>query len=185
MNIGEEKNYVYELISELITERRKLTEEIHLWKERLNQLLEMEELGIKEVDILGMVDMRNAQLNNQEIENLKREFNARFEALEKRKEKEKEEKSIIPKQVIEEAKERDSKNKPVKSLDAITATPQIISVLKEAGRPVKLVHLKQLLEDKLEARIDGDNFSKNIIRQAMERDSRIVRASRGYYQYKN
>lgn len=174
MNINEEKNYIYSIINELIKERRSLTEEIYLWKERLNELNSLEELGFNQLNAVGMVEMKNSNINKIKKENLKKEFISNKKEIEK----------TIPKNLIEIEKDKDYKIKHIKN-DINYLTTGIVNVLKEIGRPAKLSEIREELENKLDTKIKHSNFSNNIMPRAMKIDNRINRPHRGYYQYLN
>jgi hypothetical protein len=105
-------------------------------------------------------------------------------AVEKIEESEKPEEKI-PKKIIEEAKRKEQdKAGGNKQVDFQQATSAIRTVLKETGRPIAIPDLHKKVEEVMDRKLDLKNFRTNILFRAVKNDDKIVRAGRGFYQYK-
>lgn len=194
MNIDEEKTYIYSMMREITEERRRLTDIYYSLKNRLDSLHQLEQMGLEKLSIKGYIDLYNQYSKNQNqiaIANIERETKHVINELSKNNlnnpEQEKEEQDlvkevIIPKSEIEIEKDKEPRKRSHLNLDKVTDV--IISVLKEAGVPMPMQALYEKVCEKLNRDINPHNFRANIMPRAMQKNNKIQRVMRGYYQYK-
>lgn len=191
VNINEEKAYIYTMMKEITEERRRLTDIYYSLKKRLDTLYQLEQRGLENLSIKGYVDLcneYNQRQNEIAISNIKRETkhiiselkNAKFNNSEDEKEEQNTE--AIPKHEIEKEKDKEPKRKSYLNVDKVIDC--IVSVLKEAGTPMATKALHQKVCEQLGRDIKSHNFRANIMPKAMQRNDKIQRVTRGYYQYK-
>jgi hypothetical protein len=183
MNIDEEKEYIYSLMREITSERRKLTDIYYDLKKRLDELNSLEVRGLNELSVSGYIDLINKRDNNVVANNLRREL----ESVTKEPAPAKEE-SIIPKNKIDDLKEADrrkSRRNFKKKLNTDKVYSEMCIVLKEAGIPLKVDEIRIRLEKRLEQELSPTNFRNNLLQRILKKtDTRVERASFGYYQYR-
>lgn len=192
MNIKQEKENIFSIIQNLTSERRKLTEErmeltreISDWKNRLNQLINLEERGLDNLKIDGYIELYNRRNNETEILNKKRELQEELNKLQDNIIEEKKDiiEEIIPTKEKEEFKDK-IKFKSSGKLDLDKVGPLIINILKENGIPLKSKRLHSLLEEKLGTSVKYKNFSNNIMPRVIIKFPKVERITRGTYQYR-
>lgn len=175
MDISKEKEHIYSLMRNIVEERRILSDMYYGLKERLNKLNELELKGIGELDLKGYVDLHNRFNKEVAVTNIKRET----EQIVKRIEEPKVE-NLIPVKVIEESKKNIRGNYTnIDKVIGITA-----SVLKEKGIPMGISDMYKEVSDRIDERLTEANFRNNIIKKMLQRNPKVQRAMRGYYQYK-
>jgi hypothetical protein len=194
MNINNEKEMVYQIITELTAERRKLTEErfaltkeIGEWKERLNELNRLEEKGLDNLDTIGLYELRKKAHNNQEILNVTRETKSLVENMLKEQtieEQPKEENKLFT--VAEQEKEKDRQVRRGVGKEqrgfAESQFHKAISILKEAGVPMKADKLKAELEKELGREINYKTFANGILAK-LSNHPKVTKPMRAFYQY--
>ncbi len=99
--------------------------------------------------------------------------------------------NVIPKALVEEAKERESKltnshkkERIATGLKTKEAIFFITKILKEAGRPVKANDIHKQLMELSGCEIEKKNFTGNIFNRVLKAEPRIQRVTPGYYQYR-
>lgn len=193
MNIDEEKTYIYTMMKEITEERRRLTDIYYSLKKRLETLYDLEQRGLDNLSIKGLVDLSNEYNKRQNeiaIYNIERETkhiineikNANLNNPEEVKEDQNAIKEAIPKHEIEKEKDKEPKRKGYLNVDKVIDC--IVSVLKEAGTPMAIKALHQKVCEQLGRDIKSHNFRANLLPKAMQRNNKIQRVTRGYYQYK-
>lgn len=186
MNINREKEYIYKLMKELITERRQITATYFDLKERLDELTKLEQRGLTDLNIKGYTDLHNDLSKDRAINNIKRESEHQINKISK----EAEQANISSKQSnLNEEVDKHKINSPPKSnrisLDRIISV--ITQILKESGTPLSTNQLRDAVNSKLEGEyyIGKSNFGSNIMYRINQRtDTNIEKVHRGYYQYR-
>jgi phosphosulfolactate synthase (CoM biosynthesis protein A) len=181
MNILEEKQYIYEMMKDITSERRKLVEIYWDLKKRLDFLNSLEERGLEELSLEGYIDLHNKINKEIAVENIKRESSYIIEEIEKPKKEKNEVEKATELQKDYSARKRKGKTSYI-NRDKVIST--LTSILKEEGAPIKVKELY----NKVNAVIDGDlkyaNFQNNIVPKAMEKNKKIERITKGFYQYR-
>lgn len=187
MNINQEKDYLYSMISEMTKERSKLTDAILSLLNRIDNLNEVERLSHnKEREVIFVEEPIEFQEPNLPVEESLSDIIARHNRENKKheevkvEEEIKVEESIIPRLEIDRAKDRLPKRKP---LSSERATSLIVEILKEAGKPLgaNVIHAK--LCEMTSRNITKSNFNSNVLPRAVRGSKNIERATFGYYQY--
>lgn len=203
MNINEEKEHLYNMMRDITSERRQLTDMYFGLKERLDDLNKLEQRGLKDLSVKGYIDLYNKEEPELVAKNLQREMNHLAHKIMAEPRQEEEENSIIPKSVISEQRFADSnkiiktkktkevkepkesklKIKSKKTIPYEKISDAVIEILKEKGTPVKMSDLFILLNVKFDGAIHKGNFQTNVIPRMMEDDSNLEKPYRGFYQY--
>lgn len=188
MNITEEKAFIYEMMKDITKERRLLFDAYFDLKKRIDFLNSLEEKGIEELSIEGYLDLHRKSQKETIINNIKRETDHQIQKIEKeyiieesRKNEENQEKSIIPTPIISEAVHQERKKRGNLSKEKVATTT--ISVLKDAGVPLKLSELINRVGVILDAKISKSSFQNTTLPELMEKD-KLDRPMRGFYQYR-
>jgi hypothetical protein len=181
MNINQEKEHLYSMMKDITDERRRLTDIYWDLKKRLDFLNSLEERGIEELSLDGYIDLHNKINKEMAVENIKRESSYIIEEIKNpKKEKNKVEKEVeIQKDNI--AKKRKGRGNYI-NRDKVIST--LSSILKEEGKPIKVKELYSKVNAVMDIDIKYSNFQNNIIPQAVEKNSKIERVTKGYYQYR-
>lgn len=190
LNISDEKKYLYELMKEITTERRKLTDMYSGLKERLDEISKLEKLGLDEIPIQTIIDFNNSKNAKRRIANIERHTGHTIKKIENEAELKANpaEREIIPKVEIEIEKEKVSKQSPTrksKGMPLDKAAGVIAHILKEKGIPLKAKDLHALVNEQVDAPIELGNFTKNTLPRSSKLNPRINNVSRGYWQYLN
>lgn len=178
MNIGEEKRYIYEQMSDITQERRKLTDIYYELKKRLDGLNQLEERGFGELSTKGYVDLHNEKSKTVPINNMFREMNHIAKKIEKDHDKRDE---SVPEEDIIKEKHKEPKKRGSLDLDKVSAL--IAETLKESGRPMTIPDIHKKVSEKTDYNISLSNFRTNILRRALDKNKKITKAMRGHYQY--
>lgn len=179
MNIGEEKAHIYHLMSEITSERRKLTEMYYDLKARLDELNKLEIRGLDDLSLKGYVDLYNNREKELKVANIKREMGSILKKVEEKPVIK--EDIIIPKKEIEKEKDKLKKRSSQINLDKVIGL--ITTVLKETGTPMNVKAIYKQVINKSDMDIKLPNFRNNILPRACQRNKKIQKAMRGYYQY--
>lgn len=190
MNISDEKKYLYEMMREITTERRRLTDMFYELKPRLDELIRLETKGLDRVPIKGIVDLHNAQDASRQISNIQRQADHAIQAVKQEAEIKFNpvEKEIIPKAEIEIEKEKEVKqtqSRRGKGMSLDKAAGVIAHILKDKGIPLKAKDLHELVNEQVDTPIELGNFTKNTLPRSSKLNPRINNVSRGYWQYLN
>lgn len=192
MKVSEEKRYIYEMMREITTERRRLTDIYYDLKKRLDELNSLEIRGLEDLSLKGYVDLHSHRNREVCVENIKRESERAIRrVLDSSNEIEEKSVSIIPQDEIDRAKEIDSLGKVKMSKEKRKSTqlslkeivPAIEEALRESGIPLSIDDIRIEVEKILGKEINKGNFQRNILPRATKQSDRIKRATRGYYQY--
>jgi len=197
MNINKEKEYIYNIISELTLERRKLTEERMLltqeigdWKNRLNELNNLEEKGMDNLDIMSFVELKQQAEKNRELLNVKREteniitnINEKIEVAPIIEQKE-EENVLFTVAEQEKQKDREARNRVGKTRVKVDEkfAQRAVMILKENGIPTRAKALHEQLEKEFEVELEYRKFANNVMR-LLDNNPKISKPMRGFYQY--
>lgn len=188
MKISEEKKYLYDMMSEITTERRRLTDMYFDIKKRLDELIMLETKGLDEIPIESLVSLHNDRETNRMKENIQKFADHAIHKVEKEHEEivNPTPPEIIPKREIELAKERESKKSVGRkrtqlSIDRVSSL--IAQSLKENGSPMRVADLYERVCELSEQPITRNNFRNNILPRAMKINKNIDNVQRGYYQY--
>lgn len=190
LNISDEKKYLYEMMREITTERRRLTDMFYELKPRLDELIRLETKGLDRVPIKGIVDLHNAQDASRQISNIQRQADHAIQAVKQEAEIKFNpvEKEIIPKAEIEIEKEKEVKqtqSRRGKGMSLDKAAGVIAHILKDKGIPLKAKDLHELVNEQVDTPIELGNFTKNTLPRSSKLNPRINNVSRGYWQYLN
>lgn len=194
LDIQEEKKFLYEMIADLIADRRQTTDLIHDFKSRLNEIIRLENLGLDKIPIQSIVDLHNAREVQRMTTNIEREANHIIRKTEKETEVKASpiEEVVIPKAELEakielekEIEIKQTQTKKGKGMSLSRAADVIVDVLKEKGIPLKAKDLLNLVNERLDTPIELSNFTKNTLPRSSKLNPKINRASHGYWQYRN
>lgn len=190
MNIQEEKQYIYVMLKDITTERRKLVDMYYDLKKRLDFLNSMEEKGIEDLSITGYIDLHNKIQKEATINNIKRENEHQIQKIEKKyiieeskKNEEKIEESIIPEEIIKEEVHK-TKVKRTGQISRERIYSSIINALKDAGIPIKISEILKRVNEDLDVAIKKANMQTNILPDLLKINKKIERPMKGYYQYR-
>lgn len=186
MNINEEKQYLYSMMSDVTQERRKLTDIYHSLKERLDELNTLEIKGLEELSLSGYVDLHNKRSKEVKIANISREMNRAIDVVEESFNPKVEE--VIPKYEIDIDKEIEHKEKPVVKSGQFNldkAVGVVAMILKESGKPMKAKNIYKEICETTNYNVSLSNFTNNILPKICKKNKKVNRAMRGYYQYSN
>lgn len=195
MNINEEKEHLYNMMRDITSERRKLTDMYFGLKERLDDLNKLEQRGLQDLSVKGYVDLYNKVEPEIVAKNIQREMNQLAQKIMAEPKEQEEEKSIVPKSVISEQRYADSNKvmkskkieeskKRIKQIPYDEIADSVMEILKEKGSPIKMSELLTTLNVKYEGAIGKGNFQTNIIPRMMEEEKyKIEKPYRGFYQY--
>ena len=182
MNIQEEKLFIYSMMKETTEERRKLTDIYYGLKERLDFLNNLEQRGIEDLSLKGYADLHNQTYKEAVINNIKRESEHQIQKIENHHIIEESEKSVIPKEEVAEAVHKENKKRRgIFSADKLQSTT--ITVLRDAGVPLKLEELLNRVSIVLDSKINKSTFQNNVITKLLEKN-KVDRPMRGFYQYR-
>lgn len=189
VDIQKEKEYIYSIMREVSKERRELTKIYFGLKERLDDLMKLERLGIENISATGYVNLRNNIDKETMIENIKRETSQAIQNIENENygltNSEAMRKENIASKIKEEIQaEKNSSKVKVKKLSTEAITGIVSNILKEFGTPMELSKIHKELNDRIDYNITMKNFSNNIIYRVMKNTNRVERVSRGFYQYR-
>lgn len=184
MNLQDEKSYLYEMMRDITKERRKLVEMYYGLKERLDFINSMEQKGIEELSLDGYIDLFNKTQKETVINNIKRESEHIIDKIEKDNNIEESRISVNIKEEIkkEDAQKRKGRGKGI-GVNKEKVYSAISEILKECGTPIALPKLHDSVNKKLDSNIKYDYLQNTLLRDAMAKNKKIQRASRGYYQY--
>lgn len=198
MNISDEKKYLYDMIADLIADRRRTIDLIYDFKSRLNEIIRLESLGLNEIPIQSIVDLHNVRDIQRMTTNFERETNHIIRKTEEEVEVNPVEREAIPKVEpkieflprvkIEEEKEKVSNQSPTRKSRGMPlnkAAEIIAHILKEKGIPLKAKDLHALVNEQVDTPIELGNFTKNTLPRSSKLNPRINNVSRGYWQYLN
>lgn len=189
MKISEEKKYLYEMMTDITTERRKLTDMYFDIKKRLDELILLETKGLEDIPIESLVSLHNSRETDRMKKNIQKFANQAIQTVEKEHEEivNPTKPEIIPKKEIELSKERET-NKlsggSGRKLSSERVASLIAQALKENGVPMKVADLYDRVCELSELPISRNNFRNNILPRAMKINPKIDNVQRGYYQYK-
>lgn len=185
MNITNEKEHIYQLMKELISERRSITHMYYELKERLNELTKLEQRGLTDLNIKGYTDLYNNYNKETATNNIQREASHQINKINKETEQVNNPKPQ-PKYEKEITKQNNNKSKKKRtSLERIISI--ITEILRESSTPISTNQLWESVNNRLgdSYHISKSNFGNNIMYRINQRtDTRIEKAHRGYYQYK-
>lgn len=185
MNIQEEKLHIYSMMRDITAERRQLTDIYYGLKKQLDYLNNLEQRGLEDLSIKGYVDLYNETMKQTAITNLQRETKHQIEKIENENHHiiEEKEKTVVPQEVVEEAVYKE-KRKRRKNISREKIESAIITVLKEAGMPIKFAELHEKINVMLDSGLNKDYMRNQLLPTIMERNPKIERPMRGYYQYR-
>ncbi|MFS0905825.1 hypothetical protein AB3N02_22640 [Priestia aryabhattai] len=242
MDIYREKEYLYSVIREMIEERRRITDTIYGFKERLDYILSLEQKGLTDLSLQGYVDLYNKtnrelstanieretkhmirsvanevqnvvkdtvkdtarqsaftqrvadyrEQQTDEREEAKRHYNTMVENQAKRAiakiNKEPEPEMTKGEKIIQGQRQQDMFSRKAPRTEPYLTVEKVVEsiahVLKEEGVPMQVKDMYEKVQEHYGAPIKYENFKNNIIHRAVKRNDRIMRASRGFYQYK-
>jgi hypothetical protein len=179
MNIDEEKIYIYKMLRDITKERRQLVEMYFDLKKRLDFLNLMEERGVEELNITGYVNLYNQTQKEIAVTNIKRETEHIIEKIENNIEEI--ETPIIPKEEIQRVIEHENKGKRL-SKEKVQST--VISILKDAGAPLKLSEIIKRTNFVLSSNLKSGYFSNIIIPDLLKNSNKVEKPATGFYQYR-
>lgn len=184
MNIQEEKRYIYEMMREITTERRVLSEMYMELKSRLSELDKLQERGFEELDVEGLLELSKNKSSDMMIDNLKREM-SRIEEVKGRpvtipKEQ--------PKQVevtdIQESKDVEQRiNKSDSRIDNIKVMDFIASYIRRTKKKMNSSDMRELIKKELEIDVPKTTMN-NIVFRMTQRHKDIKRVKFGVYGYR-
>lgn len=196
MKKTDEKTLYLEMLSELISTRRALTEEILLVRTRLTALDDEVKQESEYMSAESYITLRHnikRELEKDMREQIKREVEIEHSANQVAvpdntksnmdiAEFFSESSSVIPPEVVAEAKYQDNKKMVRKDVSVPVLCNVVIRILKEYGRPMELNKLKAELE------ADRNNFWKpkswsQLVWKIKQEEPKLVGAGRGYIQY--
>lgn len=181
MNVSEEKFYIYQMLRDITKERRQLVDMYYDLKKRLDFLNSLEERGIEDLSLTGYVDLYNQTQKETAVTNIQREADYIVNKIKNEiEENEAANESIIPKEEIQRAIEKENKNKRI-SREKLNST--ITTILKDAGAPIKLTELLKRINFVLNTNLKGAYLSNKVLPELIEK-SKINKPMRGYYQIK-
>lgn len=188
MKISEEKKYLYEMMSDITTERRRLTDMYFDIKKRLDELILLETKGLEDIPIGSLVSLHNSRETDRMKENIQKFADQAIQKVEKEHEEivNPTKPEIIPKKEIELSKEREAKKTTGSrrvQLSSDKVAGLIAQALKENGAPMKVADLYERVCELSEYPIARNNFRNNILPRAMKINKNIDNVQRGYYQY--
>lgn len=178
MKFAEEKEYLYNIMLNSSEERKRLTEIYWDAKKRIDEINKMEETGLAELSTKGYFDYHNKKTKEMIVENIDREMNIAKQRIEKEYEKKNE---IVPEEEIIKEKHKEPKKRSTVDLDKVSVL--VADVLREVGRPMSIKEIHEMVAERSEYNITIENFRTNILRKSAEKNKRITKAMRGYYQY--
>lgn len=183
MNIGEEKKYVYSMMSSVTEERRRLTDIYYGLKDRLDELNKLESRGLDSLDVKGYVDLHNENNKAIMVENIKRETKKVIDEISSEKKEEKEEtlKDKVKKEVVMDSLRRPRENQI--SIERVISV--ITTILREYGLPMSTSNLYERVNEKFDGAIKEKNFRNNMLYRIGKMDNNIERVGRGFYQFVN
>jgi hypothetical protein len=182
MNLQREKELWLETLSDLVKQRRMLTEEILIarnYVEKLNSQLEREKEFMSAGEYINVRNSIRRELETEMREQVRQEILS--ETL-RGKVEEVPSPSVIPTEVIEEAKFNANKASK-KDLSPERLAYKVKEFLKEAGRPVEIHEIKQFLEEDLNHAWNDKTFQQTLYK-IRKIDERIENPTRGFYQYR-
>lgn len=185
MNINEEKIYIYGMLKDITIERRKLVDMYYDLKKRLDFLNSMEEKGIQDLSIKGYADLHNQNQKEAIINNMQREVEYQVEKIENYNIIEEKEKSPIPKEVIQRAVEKERQKIKRTRINREKVDGAVITALKDAGTPIKLQELLNRVNVILDYNLNKGTFQNKVLSQLMEKNKKVERPTRGFYQYRS
>lgn len=198
MNIAEEKEHLYRLMSSLLDERRLITTEILEIRKRINKLDDFQEIGIRDIPTVDYVRLRNSIDSTKSAvasdaakvhgayrksieysypkEGLHVDLPSNGEKIKLELEPEKEEKveNVHHKKI---STIRKNKNP---SFEKISST--IIMLLKENVKPMKTQELISAIEDEMDFTFKK-NYLNTMIWKLKSINKNLIQPERGLYQY--
>lgn len=164
-------------MNNITAERNKLTEAYIVL---LNRIGELDKLSQNEENELEEVqEVNNLDYLKEQIESRKSRMDSGFRNTEYRTSVL--DKSIIPMSEIENEKDKLPRKSAQLNMDKVNGL--IVYILKESGRPLSVKDIHSQLNKKLDTDVTMPNLRNNILPRACKKNSRIKRASRGFYQY--
>jgi hypothetical protein len=181
---AELRNRYYEEKSTLETEYSMLLERLREMDESNSMQVDMESLVGSLIDSVNILSQIAPKPNVHQIVNAIKspEMEEMVHNIVEEIHEEVKEKHTIKTADIEESKERESKKTVTKRRsynDLASKAPQIVSIMKEFGRPVQIGELIPHLE---EIGIKVGSNPSSLMTNIMNHDNRIERAMKGYYQ---
>lgn len=178
-----EKQIYLEMLGDLVKQRRVITEEILLVRNRLDTLDKEIEQHKEYMSAAEYINIRNSIRNELEIEMREQVKNEILAEQRKGKVEEVPSPSVIPAEVIEESKFVENQKAITKDVSFQTVVQVIKTFLKESGRPVSFDELHAHLEENRNHTWNRKAFSQ-IMWRAKNEDERIENPTRGFYQYR-
>lgn len=178
----EERDLYLKMLSDLVNQRRTLTEEILLVRRHLAKLDEEIETHKEYMSATEYINLRLSIKKELEVEMRKQVKDEIEEEQQDSQEIVEEDKEIFSKDEISNSRYSDNSNKikldkSIETLAAIT-----VSYLRDAVIPVSKDDLKDYLEENRNTTWKSKSFSQ-LLWKMKEYDARIINSSRGYYQY--
>lgn len=186
MDLLKERELNYEMLRDLVQERRAITEmmlDIKQTIKRLDGEIEryQETLSAKEY-----INLRNSMKRELEVsmrEQIRAELEAEF-AQQQPTYEEPQESSIVPLQEMEHAKEREAKKTSRKDISLQTVCKIALTYCKEIGGMVATDDLKAHLEQNRNHTWTKQSFTQLVWKMKNELGGQLYTPTRGYIQYR-